>query len=508
MTAAANNELQQSALIRRLPLFVTVICALQPVMDVLSFWQAELDMSNTLTLALRFGVMLVVALLGFCLSRQKKVYIIAGIICAALWALHCYACLQKGYLNPISDVINYVRVIQMPLFAVCFISLMKRNPRCFEGIKRGFAANFVIITAVLVLSLLTDTCRPTYDLSWLGFMGWFSTSNAQSAIMSMLTPVVVWMAYESKRCALVWVTVAAAYLQLFYIGTRLAFAAMLATTVGLAFTFLVTRHVEWKRVAALFVGLIIAVGCVQYGPMYKNQNYYSDYTSAQQGYISQEMEEAMGGMSEDGEIFENFDKLTDAEKRYVLAPIYTFYSNDLCRRFTVNTVIEAYDYTYTVSDLTNARDHKITYCTLLQKEHPSVSKLFGMELARMTWNGENYDVENDFHGIYFLFGAVGLGLMIAFIGYFAFLILWALKKDAKKYFTPAAGAFGISWCIAIVNAYFTAGVLRRPNSSFYLSVLLAVIFYLVCIKKYDEDETLLTKAVRHGRGGKRRDRKA
>ena len=77
MTAAANNELQQSALIRRLPLFVTVICALQPVMDVLSFWQAELEMSNTLTLALRFGVMLVVALMGFCLSRQKKVYIIA-----------------------------------------------------------------------------------------------------------------------------------------------------------------------------------------------------------------------------------------------------------------------------------------------------------------------------------------------------------------------------------------------------------------------------------------------
>ncbi len=30
-------------------------------------------------------------------------------------------------------------------------------------------------------------------------------------------------------------------------------------------------------------------------------------------------------------------------------------------------------------------------------------------------NGENYDVENDFHGVYF-FGAVGLGLMLAFWG--------------------------------------------------------------------------------------------
>ena len=275
---------------------------------------------------------------------------------------------------------------------------------------------------------------------------------------------------------------------------------MVATTIGLTFTFLVTRHVDWKRIAALFVALIIAAGCVQYGPMYKNRNYYSDYTSTQQGYISQEMEEAMGGQED---FLKNFDKLNDAEKRYVLAPIYTFYTKDLCRRFTVNTVIEAYDYTYTVSDLTNARDRKITYCLLLQQEHPEVSKLFGMELGRMTWNDKNYDVENDFHGIYFLFGAAGLGLMIAFLGYFVYLILWALKKDAKKYFTPTAGAFGISWCIAIANAYFTAGVLRRPNSSFYLSLLLAVIFYLVCIKKYDGEETLAKKAVRRVKKGAR-----
>ena len=193
MTAAAKLENRQSRLLRNLPLFVTVICALQPLMDVLSFWQSELGMDNTLTLALRFGVLAVVALMGFCLSRQKKVYILAGVVCAALWAGHCYASLQKGYLSPLSDVINYVRVIQMPLFAVCFITFMKRNDRCFEGIKRGFAVNFLIITGVLILSLLTGTCRPTYDLSWLGLMGWFSTSNAQSAIVSMLTPVVVWM---------------------------------------------------------------------------------------------------------------------------------------------------------------------------------------------------------------------------------------------------------------------------------------------------------------------------
>ena len=298
---------------------------------------------------------------------------------------------------------------------------MKRNEKCFEGIKRGFAINFSIITAVLVLSLLTGTCRPTYDMSGLGFMGWFSTSNAQSAIMSMLTPVVVWMAYETKKQWLIWLTTALAYAQLFFIGTRLAFVAMVVTTVGLTFTFCVTRHIEWKRVTAFFVCLVVCIGCVKMGPMYKNQNIYADYIDRQQGYTNREMEQLLEQTESSDE--PNFWELSDAEKRRVLAPTYAFYSNDLCRRFTVNTVIEAYNYSFKVSDLTHARRHKITYCKLLLDEHPAGSRVFGMELQRMIWKDENYDVENDFHGVFFLFGGVGLGLMIAFLAYFAFLIL-------------------------------------------------------------------------------------
>lgn len=504
MSGTVKLEGQQSWLIQKLPLFVIAVFALQPLMDALSFWQAELHMSNLLTLALRFGVLAVVALLGFCLSQQKKVYIIAGIVCAALWMAHCFVCMQKGYLNPIQDLINYVRVLQMPLFAVCFITFMKRNEKCYHAIKCGFVLNFIIITAILVLSLVTDTCRPTYDMSGLGFMGWFSTSNAQSAILSVLAPVVIWIAYESKHYWVLWITVILSYAQLFFVGTRLAIAAMVATTVGLVFTFLVTRHVDWKRIAVLFVCMIACMGCLKISPMFLNQNIHSDYLATQQSYTSNDLQQALPPAKpnpddpDSGEAVEKVHiwDLPKEEQRIYLAPIYTFYREDLCRRFSVNAVIEAYDYTFTVADLTHTRNYKITYCELLQDEHPAASRLFGMELARMSWGGMNYDVENDFHGVYYLFGAVGLGLMIAFIAYFWILILWALKKNAKRYFTPAAGAFGISLCIALVNAYFTAGVLRRPNSSFYLSILLAVIFYLVCIQKYDDEGTLATKAVK------------
>ena len=41
----------------------------------------------------------------------------------------------------------------------------------------------------------------------------------------------------------------------------------------------------------------------------------------------------------------------------------------------------------------------------------------------------------------------------------------------------------------MLHAFATAGLLRRPNASFYLSVVLAVIFYLVRIRRYKEQNT-------------------
>ena len=55
-----------------------------------------------------------------------------------------------------------------------------------------------------------------------------------------------------------------------------------------------------------------------------------------------------------------------------------------------------------------------------------------------------------------------------------------------------AGAFGISLVILLVFSYFTAGVLRRPNASFYLSTVLALVYYLTKLKTYpNKEETRL-----------------
>ena len=70
------------ALARHLPTFLIVLMAIQPLMDILSFWTDRLGMSNTITLLLRFAVFAVVCLLGFFTSARKKVYGIAVAACA------------------------------------------------------------------------------------------------------------------------------------------------------------------------------------------------------------------------------------------------------------------------------------------------------------------------------------------------------------------------------------------------------------------------------------------
>ena len=87
-------------------------------------------------------------------------------------------------------------------------------------------------------------------------------------------------------------------------------------------------------------------------------------------------------------------------------------------------------------------------------------------------------MENDFHGIYFLTGIVGLILMIAFLLYFGLRALWRVIRDFKTYFTLDMVGFAIAYCCCLAHAYFTASVLRRNNASVYMAMVLVALWYL------------------------------
>ena len=165
---------------RWLPGALVALCAAQPLLDVLSFWTQGLAWGGKLTLALRLLLFLCVVLTGFVLSGHKRAYWITAAVCAVLYATHVLACLRANEAftaaNLISDATNFIRVAQIPLFTIAFITFLRCCRQGFASFERGITIAFWIIAAVELLSALTGTNPYTYPDKRIGLCGWFYLS--------------------------------------------------------------------------------------------------------------------------------------------------------------------------------------------------------------------------------------------------------------------------------------------------------------------------------------------
>lgn len=488
----------------KLPLFVFCLFVLQPLMDVLSYWVGRMGMSNGPTLVLRMCVLGVTVVLGFCVSHRKRIYFVAAGIMAAIGLGHILAVLQYGGQNLFSDLTNMIRCLQMPVTVLCLITFFRENEDSYEAMKKGAVACLVIILAVEVLSVATGTELHTYVLDERGYIGWFSNTNSQSAILSMLCPVAVAWMYEMKglKNPLFWVFTLGSFAAMYFLGPRLSYLGLMAAGGGLGLSIILIRPADWKRSLAFFGMCALFLAVIYQSPMFVHQQEYNDFQAERQEWIKHDTEDKIPPSPppkapDDDPMTEEEKKQEEEEWKKAtiegLTPTYEIYVPDFVEIFGAERTIEMFDYTTDVYKLTAARAKKLMFAEMLMENSPLLTHLFGIELARFTVNGNVYDVENDFHGIYYLYGWVGLGALLVFLGYFVFLILWALFKNFRRYFTLEAAALGIAFVMCMIHVYCTAGVLRRPNASFYLSAVLAAIYYLVRIRKYDAPAEALSE---------------
>ena len=463
---------------RKLHDLVLTLCLIQPVMDVLSYWVELSGMGNTLTLILRFGVLALMAALGFFLSRKKWLWLTLAGILSLLTAGHVLVCLQYGYGDIVSDLANLLRIYQLPLVTFAFISFCKRDASCLDAIGEGFVGSLTIIILVELLATLTGTDPHTYANKGIGVLGWFSFANAQSAIVSMVIPVAILFVLEKKKLhwgyALIMGLVG--FWVLYFFATRLTYASLMATLLGIAVSlFIVGRreHLPVKKACAVFTLLAVAaVVLFPVSPMQKNQQRVSENAVLKQQDIDSLLADSAEEMPE---------KLRGAYEKYLPG---------VTGRFGLERTAAHYDYATGVDKLSNSRLQRLSYCQLLLQDQP-LARLFGLELGDLTYDDVSYDVENDFHGIFYLLGWTGLGLWVLFLGFFLFRIIRALVKDFKNRFTLMAAGFGIALLCGLAHAFFTAGVLRRPNSNFYLAILLAAIYMLTDLNHTRKEDAVL-----------------
>lgn len=451
-----------------IPRLLTVLCLLQPVLDVFSYWCARWGVPACLTLAPRLAMLGFMVILSFRLCPRRKMYWLLTGWTAALVLGHLWAIGQQGIVDLFSDCTNLVRMLQLPWMTLSLLTCLQLHPEGKDGLLRGFCGSLWIILAVLLLAAITGTEPHTYE-DGTGRLGWFQNTNAQSAIVSMVYPVA--LSRTRQTPAYFFPTLLGGGAALWLLGTRLAYLALLASLFGLAGVLLLSATRPWQQIAVLTGCGALCLLLLPQSPMARHQALYRDAQADRQAQINSSLSRFdLPPLDEEG--------LTDAERSArqalwteALTPIYAKYAPNLVAQFGAEQTIALYDYTTDIKTITAARPQKLMFARLLMDESGPSARFFGLELGRFTVGDTIYDVENDFHGVYYLWGWAGLLSLLLFLGLFARCIPAALRR-----LTPELAALLLALGFALLHALFTAGVLRRPNSSFYLSAVLAALW--------------------------------
>lgn len=267
---------------RLLPRIMLLLICLQPILDIISYWQTTLEIPVSLSFVPRTLVFAFLFLGGLFLSDNKKVYGIMFGTIAVFWICHVAVCWQNGMTldSFINDTSYFIGVLQLPITVVSMITCLKFTEEDgFEALLKGFFCSMAILMLSFVVSNLTGTEPHTYADRGVGICGYCFWPNAQSAILSMCAPICVAYILRKKQhntplcIAVIVLCLAVLYLH----GTRLSYLCMLLTGLGMAIVLLLTKQ-KRHYIIALFSATAIFAAIFYLSPMFANRSFVEEYT--------------------------------------------------------------------------------------------------------------------------------------------------------------------------------------------------------------------------------------
>lgn len=482
-----------------IPKFILILLILQPLLDVAGYWQKELGVFNLITLLIRMSLSAVLLLLAFRGCRRKVVYLGAGIVVCLYLAGHFAACAlyPGGVVNFPEDLMEQARLLFLPITALCLLSLLRQDPEALPALKTGLALDLALILCVELLALVTGTDPHSYPNQQMGVLGWFLWANSQSAILSALCPMTIAWVWRRSGGKLLPTAAAAAvgFGLLFFLGTRLAYAALAVSGLGMSLGFVLQGKAHRRCAATVLALTLLFVGLLPLSPMHQARSIQANNAALRQELIDRAVEPYLSQEERDS-------GLRRSEEPQALAAGYRYYLQGLVDRFGLDAVAECYDYSYAVSDICDRRRMLLTGCQLLMKDASPLSYCFGLELGIMRqptvlfqFNTRSFeagiqylDPENDFLGVYYLGGAAGLLLVCSAIVCAGAALLWLLLRRPKRLFQPETLAFALAFCFCLISAWFTVSTLRRNNASIYFAAVIAVLVHLTLSLRAQKEE--------------------
>ncbi len=448
-------------------MILAVLIMLQPVLDICSFFAIEYGMT-AITSAVRLVIFAAIMVYAFLLSDKKKAYYIFAAVAGIYFVIRALLCARDGY-ELVSDVNGFLRTIQMPALTLAFITLFQRSKKFPEKMGKYFAINYVTIGISVLLSFLVGDPEYTYYPD-IGIKGWFYTGNSQSCILTIMAlPALCYFYRENKKLLFV-LTLSVALVQMFFFGTLVTLWSIFLVCAVFLVLMIWNREKKWVMMGAVAVALIATAVAYPYS--------YSVQVSEAEGTSQQEWQEFL----------ENQDKDPDKDPEDTELLLKDTILEPLVERFGYENVLAVYGGEIDASELMDNRQLKINFGKLVMQEQDIWSLLFGFEDRDMYIGDETYDPENDFPAVFFFYGIVGVCLYIVFLGYFAWILLKDIFRSLKK-LPVEQTILGLNLLLAMAIAELSANVLRRPNVSIFVSLMLAYAYYICKIRKGDDHES-------------------
>ncbi|MBR4473213.1 MAG: O-antigen ligase family protein [Oscillospiraceae bacterium] len=466
-------------------LLLTLLFALQPCLDALAYWTRN-DRVTPAGL-IRLGIMVLLPIVVFLMTDRKKAFFgflaAVGLFCL----LHALNCLRVGYIRPVYDIRYMASVVQMPLFAVCFL-LCIREERTKEAAYRGVAIAAALTLIFLVIARLTKTGNVTYG-EGLGYSGWVidENRNANSTNLVIFACFCVFLALRTEKH---WILAAAAVAvdAVFLMnGTKGCYFSIFAIFLSFALFFVLERRLSKKDLnrfaLILLVGLSIFSALIYpWTPRYKVTEEQRKTARGTQGEIEATLLEKgidITHMSAE-ERFEN------PEVKEVFVFYYWKYLGvkpDLIDRFGMDRVLMQYRMSTNVAKLIDARIMERNYADMVFQDADPLTRVVGFEASEMGFDGI-YDLENDWHAVFYYYGYLGFLLYIGFVAYFLLRIIRCVRKDLPGCFSLENVSLLLVLILVLGLAHFSGATLRRPNVSIWLSLILALIYYVTEVSSH------------------------
>lgn len=460
-------------------IWLTFLFAAQPVLDVLAFF----NRNQTATVAgyIRLVILVLLPILVLFCTKEKKRFLIFIFVTGLFCSAHVLNCWRLGYINWFFDIHYLANVVQMPLFAVCFL-LIIRDEELKLSALRGVAIAAILSLSFLVIARLTHTGNVTYG-EGLGYSGWViddnRNANSTNLVIYACFSLYLTLKYENKWLIyLIPAIIDAVFLSN---GTKGCYFSIFVIFIcNAAWLVLVHRvlKTEFNKRAVMVLLFLSVFSAVIYPwtPRYKVTESQAKTAVGHQGEIEASLLEK-GIDITDMSPQERFD---NPEVKAVFEHYYWIYLGvkpDIVDRFGMDRVLMQYRMTTDVAKLIDARIMERNYADMIFEDCDLLSKFLGFEASEIGFDGI-YDLENDWHSIFYYYGYLGFALYFAFMLYFLLRVVRTMRKRFFSSFTLENFSYLLTLTLIIGLAHFSGAVLRRPNVSIWLSLVLALIYYV------------------------------